>query len=50
MTWRNGGRNEVGIALKKQLIKNVNEVKTVSDKLVKIKIEVEGEKANIVRA
>ena len=46
----NERRNGVGIILKERLIENVLEVKRMTDKIVKIKIEVEGALVNRVSA
>ena len=43
-------RNRLGSILKEQLINNVLEVKGISDRIGKIKLELEGERVNIVSA
>ena len=46
----NESRNRVGIVLKEQLIKYVLEVQMVSNGMVRVKVEVEGERVNIISA
>lgn len=43
-----GRRNEVGVVLKKQYVKSVLEVKRVSDRVMSMKLEAEGEMMNVV--
>ena len=46
----NESRNRVGIVLKELLIKYVLEVQMVSNGMIRVKAEVEGERVNIIRA
>ncbi|KAI5085740.1 hypothetical protein C0J45_3275 [Silurus meridionalis] len=45
-----GKRNGVGVILKEEYSKSVVEVKRVSDRVMKVKLEVEGEMKNIISA
>ena len=41
-------RNRVGVILKQELVRNVLEVKRVSDRVMSMKVEIEGAMLNVV--
>ena len=43
-----GKRNGVGVILKEEYVRNVVEVKRVSDRLMCLKVEIEGEMLKVV--
>ena len=45
-----GGRKEIGVLVKEELIESVLEVKIVSDKLMAMKLKVKGSILNLVSA